>query len=542
MERTHRRFRSAVIWAFLMNWGLRGFSSLFVVILAAFVGPTEFGLMGIAMAYILFARMLLEQGLTSAVVQRKDLTHGHLNAVFWVTMGVSVALCAASWLLAGWWASVQAVDSPQLASIIRVLALTLPLTGLTIVQQADLRRRMDFKSLAVRSNVSVLIGGVAGIASALMGAGVWALVVQSVTFSVVSVVLLWSLGQFRPALSFSFARFREIASFSGAVFVDTVGNFVNRQADAIVMGLFFGPATVGLYQVGARLRDLVVTLTGRSLTAVSLPEFSRFQDDPEAMRKRYLHVVTLAGLTTIPPLALLAACGDALIEVLGSRWAPQAAAAGAALALLCMQSVFAPVGMFTSSLLQASGRPLTSAAFTWAGAGLSAISYIAAGVLLREAPVTQQVLGIAGSRLVIVALITTPAQLAFLRRACGVRVTSTLRAVWPSLVASTAGGLLAFGARSLPGVADWHPVLRVVLCGVVFGAVCGPLLLALDNAARRLARSLLLRGPSSRTAIAPSGDPAGDPSTAHDGGAPARGLSGTEMSEAPPPLGSMTQG
>jgi len=514
MERTHGRFRSAVIWAFLMNWGLRGFSSLFVVVLAAFVGPSDFGLMGIAMAYILFARMLLEQGLTSAVVQRKDLTHGHLNAVFWVTIGVSLLLTGLSWAFAGVWSSWQAEPDPRLAAVIRVLALTLPLTGLTIVQQADLRRRMDFKSLAVRSNVSVLIGGVAGIVSALLGHGIWALVVQSVTFSIVSVLLLWSLGTFRPTRSCSFERFREIASFSGAVFVDTVGNFVNRQADAIVMGLFFGPATVGLYQVGARLRDLVVTLTGRSLTAVSLPELSRFQHDPQAMRKRYLHVVTLAGVSTVPPLALLAACGEALIETLGSKWAPQAAAAGTALVLLCLQSVFAPIGMFTSSLLQASGRPLVSAAFTWTGAGLSAISYLVAGVLLRDASVTQQVLGIAGSRVLIVSLITTPAQLLFLRRVCGVRMTSTLRAVWPSLGASAVAGVVAYGARSAPWVEGWHPVLRVALCCAVFGVVVVPLLLALDPVVRRLAGTAIesARGLASGVARTRSpGEPGPDP-------------------------------
>ncbi len=328
---------------------------------------------------------------------------------------------------------------------------------------------------------------------ALLGLGVWALVGQTIVFAVVSVLLMWRLGDFRPKASFSFAKLREIASFSSAVFLDTLGNFVNRQSDTVVMGLFFGPATVGLYQIGARLRDLVVTLMGRSLTAVSLPEFSRVQHDPPALRKRYLHVVSLAGLSTVPPLALLAAVGEPLVASLGGKWEPYAATAGAAVALLCLQSIVAPVVLFTTSLLQATGRAFTSAVFTWTGAGLSAISYVVAGFLLRDEPMTTQVLGIAGSRLLIVTLISTPAQLLFLRRVCGVPLCSTFGALWPALLGAGTAGVLAHLVTLIPALDEHHPVFKVILGSGVFALVAAPILLTLHPGAKRLARAVLAR-------------------------------------------------
>ena len=95
--------------------------------------------------------------------------------------------------------------------------------------------------------------------------------------SVVSLVLFWSLVRWVPRLRFSRAHSRELLGFSVNVFVANMGGFLNRRADALLMGLFFGPVVVGIYRLADRLVDVLLELTMRPVGAVSLPHFSRLQ-------------------------------------------------------------------------------------------------------------------------------------------------------------------------------------------------------------------------------------------------------------------------
>lgn len=511
MGRPQRVFRNAVIWSFLMNWGQRGFSSLFALALAAILGPEPAGLMSLALAFILFVQMLLEGGLTNALVQRKQLDHEHLNTVFWTTVFLSVALAAAGYAAAPLWAA--ACETPELAPIIRALCLLLPIAALTIVQEAEMRKRLDFRSLAIRATVGVGIGGVAGVVAALLGLGVWALVIQTLTQAGASAALLWSLGKFRPTWSYSFGHLRDVLGFSLWVFFDTIGAYANRHAHAIIMGVFFTPLAVGLYTVMGRVRDLVVTVTGRALAGVALPEFSRYQDEPARLKERYSRCIAIASMLSIPPLALIAVSGPAIAGMLGPKWTPYAATAGIALTLLCLQSLTAPVSMFTTSLLQATGRPGLSAAFTWCTSGLTVGGYVIAGVLLREAPLHTQVFGMAASRLAVVALFTVPAQFVMARLACGATSKEQALALVPATVTALAGIAAAAALRSLAPLENWPPVLAFATLCATFGAAAAPAALLLSRELRREAAAMRRAG-RDRSAPPP-------PSAKATGGSPA---------------------
>jgi len=472
-----------VIWAFLMNWGQRGFSSLFAVGLAAILGPEPAGVMALALAFIMLVQALVEGGLTSALVQRKDLDAEHLNTVFWTTLALSIGLGLVAIVLAPAWARVN--GTPELGAIIRGLAPTLPLSALTIVQEADLRRRMDFRSLAIRATAGVVVGGVAGIAAALAGLGVWSLVVQTLGQSVVSVALLWRLGSFRPSRSYSMSHLKDVLGFSVWVFAGSMGSYADRYSHTVIMGLFFSPLSVGLYTVMVRVRDLVFMMTSRALATVALPEFSRHQEDGPRLKRRYIHCIALASMLTIPPLVLMTVVGEPLAMSLGPKWTPYAHTAGIALALLCLGGLTAPVSMFTSSLLQATGRPGASAAFTWVVSGLTIAGYLVAGAILKDRPLHEQVVGIAASRLVVVVVFTAPIQLYMAHMACGVGGRETIRALGPALLASAAGAGVAMAARTAIGIGSYPLVGQIGGLSVIYALGAAPVAWASEPMVRR---------------------------------------------------------
>src|SRR5579872_5888503 len=111
-----RSFLNSIKWAYAANWGERGFSALFMFILAALLGPRDFGVISIALTQILFLQMFLDQGLAAALIQRKDLEQEHLDAVFWMDLALSLVLVSLSVVFSGWWARLN--HAPEAAPVI----------------------------------------------------------------------------------------------------------------------------------------------------------------------------------------------------------------------------------------------------------------------------------------------------------------------------------------------------------------------------------------------------------------------------------------
>ncbi len=482
MTRTRKSYKKAVLWAQVMTWGDRGFTALFAIVLASLLGPESFGLMAIALAFVLFMQMLLEQGIPAAIIQRPDLEEDHLHSTFLLTLGLSIALGGAAALLAGWWGAVN--DAPQLSLVIQVLAITLPINGLTVVQQASLQRDMDFRSLAVRAVVSVLIGGAVGIWCAFEGMGVWALVVQTITRSIVALALLWQLSAYRPRFRISPRHLREITSFSGVVFIDAIGVYLNRHAYAMAMGIFFGPIAAGAYALTSKIRDLGTVVATRPLAIVALPEFSRYQDDPDMLRKRFRRMVRLSSLLTLPLIAGLASLSRPIIDLLGDKWTDLAAATALTLALLSATVATAPLSIFATSVMRAVGRPFQAAKLNWFGSGCTLVAFLVAGPLLADGPVGDQIVGCALAQLAMSLFVMLPAQLWCIKRTIDLSPSGIFDQVWPVALASVGAGAAAWFVVSTPTVGGLHPLVTLALGSVAFGAVIFPLAAIFDRSLR----------------------------------------------------------
>ena len=363
-------------------------------------------------------------------------------------MAAGVFLTASSVSLAGWWAAVN--STPELQNVILVMTLIIPLHALIVVQEALLYRDMDFRGLTLRTTSAALGGGAVGLAMALNGFGVWALVAQHLVKSLIDVIVLWRLSKWRPALSFSWRHAKELLGFSMGSALAGFGGFVNDQADSLLIGIFFGPAAVGLYRLAARLVDVVTELTGRALAAVSLPELSRLQADPTRFIERFKMIATSSALVAIPICGVLAGSSDTVMALLGDKWVP----AADVLKVLCVIGAVRALTNLVGPVLSAVGKPHVLAAISWISAATVAASLVLAGVLLGDASLSDQVVGIATVRVAMFATVAlflttwsllryTPVDLRLLGRAYG---------------PATLAGLIGFVSSSL--------LARVSLSGV----------------------------------------------------------------------------
>jgi O-antigen/teichoic acid export membrane protein len=484
---SERSFMNAVKWSYTVSWGERAFSALFTLILAAILGPKDFGIVAIAVIYINFLQMFLDQGLVVALIQKKDLEQKHLDAVFWLDLALSFLLVAVSILLSHWWARIN--HSPQAASVISILSLCIPIEGLALVQKTLLARELDFKSLSIRSNVSVLVGGVVGLAMAYGGFGVWALVGQQITKDFSALLLLWKLSPWRPRFEFSWPHLKSLIPFSFSNFVAQLGMFADVQAGSILIALLIGPYGVGLYRLADKVVNVIVSVATSSIQAVTLPEFSRFQDQPDRLRQSALNCIRLSSTVTLPALAGLAAVSYPLMAVMGSQWLP----ASPVMKVFCALGAINIFHFFTGPMLQALSRAKDIVVLEWSRTLLCIAFLLAAGYFCRNLDVNRQLMIIVWTRFLTIAVIVTPLFLFILMRLCEISVRDLISAVAPS--ALTCAAVIA--SVALFHQAGWlqnaKPAFLLVTEVFVGAAVGGTLLLMLDSTLRGFAQRMFHR-------------------------------------------------
>lgn len=472
------RFRPALLWSYVLSTGTYAITALMTFILAAILGPEEFGVLWMAIVWVTLAQILLQHGPTMAVIQQEEITDRHLDAAFWSTLVGATVFAAVLAGLAPLWAAVNRL--PELTAVCLALVPIIPLYALNVIPEALLRRRMLLRGVALRYLTSGLIAGVAGVVCAVAGLGVWALVIQQVGTAVLATGLLWLVTPWRPRMRRVLPELRDIRGTSLKTLAGALGNFLTVRVDVLLMGALFGPVVVGLFRFAVRFPEMVVDVTSRGLQSVSLPELARHGEDPQALADRLTRLAHAGAVFSIPTLGVLAAAAEPLVLIIGDQWAESIPP----LRILCLVSVFLlPQAMF-SVALQAAQRPGLPAAITWVAAAALTVAILAAAWASTGAGTAGRLMAIALAMLAVQAPLAGLLGYLTFRRVLRVPAWPTLRPMLPSLLAATAAlgtGMVLSGATMDQ---SGRPVLQFVVTAAAAGAVAVAVLLSTDAEVR----------------------------------------------------------
>jgi O-antigen/teichoic acid export membrane protein len=312
---------SGVRWSGISVVGREGCRVAFTIALARMVGPDAFGIVAQAVVYIGVVGLLLDQGFSSALIQRPRLEEGMAGAVVTVNLAVGAALTAVTLAVAPAWAAFM--GSPELTLVLAVLAPCLFVRAVSITPRALLMRGMQFRKIGIADVSGAVTGGAAGVVAAALGASYWALVVQIVVTDLVTAVVMLSAGAGSwPNLRMH--RLRQIAGFSWRAFAAGVLiNSVSRNIDNILVGRFRGPQQLAFYGLAYRLLLLPVQLASTTIGAVLFPAFSRLAGNVDALRTEMARATRALATLALPGMALVAVSAPQVVLLLfGPQWAP----------------------------------------------------------------------------------------------------------------------------------------------------------------------------------------------------------------------------
>lgn len=347
-----------VLWSVIESWGRQAISFAVFFVLARLLGPEAFGLVALATVFLAFVGIFLDQGFSSAIVQRQDLEPEHLDTAFWTNIGISVLLTLLCLMSADWVANL--FKEPALTPVLRWLSVNFILLAFISVQQALFQRQLAFKMLAVRSLIAVVVGGGVGVTMALMGFGVWSLVGQQLTSSLAQVLTLWWVSDWKPGFKVSSKHFKELFSFGVNVMGFSFVNFFNRRSDDFLIGYFLGSVALGYYSVAYKLLLIMTELLTRVIEKVAMPSFSKLQQEPERMRNAFYKVTQFTSLVSFPAFLGVSALAPELVPILfGEQWESSIPV----MQILSLVGILQSVYLFNSTVILAMGKPFWRLAF-----------------------------------------------------------------------------------------------------------------------------------------------------------------------------------
>ncbi|MDF0578929.1 lipopolysaccharide biosynthesis protein [Bradyrhizobium yuanmingense] len=347
-----RSIVSGVIWSALDSAVGQALTLAIYMIMARLLSPQILGIVATGALALEFCRAVLIESIAIAVQARPDPKDEDYTASFWLIAGLS--LFAALALFASSGAIERFSGLSDLAIVLKGFCIVVAVQGLSRTHEAWLTRNQLFRSLAIRSISSISVGGAVGIALAIQGYGVLALVGQLVSTSLISLVSLWILTPWRPRLRVSRQAVIDLLSYARYVALTGITNFANANSDLIFVTWYTGAAGAGFYSLAKRLVNAVSTVIGNALNRVFFSTIAGLQHDREASRSTLVDFIKYTSLLTAPLFAGIAALAPDLIAgFFGSKWGE----AAPLLAIMSITGFLTTIGLYNHSVILAFGKP-----------------------------------------------------------------------------------------------------------------------------------------------------------------------------------------
>ncbi|KUI25659.1 hypothetical protein AU196_22945 [Mycobacterium sp. IS-1742] len=267
--------------------------------LSRILGPSVIGLFAMIVMIVAFGEVVRDFGMSSAMIQAEVVTQGQRSNLFWVNSTIGLVLtvaCAASAPL-----TASFYESPDLAPACVAISVVFLLGGIGTQFRAQLTRDFRFTAISSIDVFAALSALIVAVVLALLGAGLWALVIQQITTAATTTLLNMAAARWMPSLPSRHAGTRALLKFGWHVGLTQVINYVSRNVDTVVVGSMFGATSLGFYNRAYQLMTVPINQLSTPATKVAFPVLSRIRDD----RQRYVRFLLIGQRALVHVVALV---------------------------------------------------------------------------------------------------------------------------------------------------------------------------------------------------------------------------------------------
>lgn len=338
-------------WRLAERFGAQGVALVVSIILARLLVPEVYGTIALVTVFTQILNVFVDSGFGNALIQKKDADDLDFSTVFYFNVAVCLLLYAGVFLAAPWIA--RFYNDLALTPVVRVLSLTLIISGVKNVQQAYVSRTMQFKRFFFATLGGTIGAAVIGIVMAYFGFGVWALVAQQIFNATVDTLILWITVKWRPKWMFSWQRLKGLFSFGWKLLASSLLDTVYSDLRQLIIGKLYTSSDLAQYNRGKQLPDLLVNNIDTSINSVLLPAMSQVQDDSARVKSMTRRAMKTSTYVIAPIMMGLAFTAEFVIRLLlTEKWMPCVPF----LRIFCITYLFYPVHTANLNAIKAMGR------------------------------------------------------------------------------------------------------------------------------------------------------------------------------------------
>lgn len=284
------------------------------IVLARILEPELYGTIALVTVITSILQVFVDSGMANALIQKKDTDDLDYSSVFYFNVAFCLVLYIGLFFAAPLISRIY--GSPDLVPVIRVLGLTIVVSGVKNVQQAYVAKTMQFRRFFFSTLGGTLFSAVIGITMAYRGFGIWALVAQQLLNVTVNTAILWLTVGWKPKLMFSLRRLGGLVSYGWKLLASALLDTVYLKLYQVVVGLKYTSSDLAYYNKADQLPLLVVENINSSIDSVLLPVLSAEQDSKEAVRDMTRRAIKTSTYIMMPMMAGLAVCAEPLVRLL----------------------------------------------------------------------------------------------------------------------------------------------------------------------------------------------------------------------------------
>ena len=342
---------SNLAWRFAERCGAQGVAFIVSIVLARILSPDTYGTIALITVFTNILNVFIDSGLGNALIQKKSADDVDFSTVFFFNILMCCMLYGGLFLAAPVIAGFY--NDASLTPVIRVLGITLIISGIKNVQQAYVSRTLQFRKFFFATLGGTIGAAVLGIIVALNGGGVWVLVVQQIFNATVDTVILWFTVSWKPRLIFSIERLKGLFSYGWKLLVSSLLDTVYNNLEQLIIGKVYSNADLAYYNRGRQFPNFMVANINNSIDSVLLPVMSRAQDDKSHIKAMTRRSIKTSTYVMAPMMMGLAFCAEPIIRlVLTDKWLPCVPF----MRIFCCTFMFYPIHTANLNAIKAMGR------------------------------------------------------------------------------------------------------------------------------------------------------------------------------------------
>ena len=309
------------IWKFLEKCSVQLTTFIVTIVLARILSPDEFGIIAIIIIFVNLANVIVEGGLTAALIQKKEADNIDFSTIFTCSLGLSVLLYVVLFISAPYISDFY--NDNKLIEVIRILSLIVIPCSINSIQKAYVSRNLLFGRMFICSLISVLISGVIGVLMAYGGFGIWALVAQTILNQILVTILMFIFIKWRPKFLFCKERFGSLFDFGWKIFLSNFIIAIYEDIRGLLIGKIYNPSALAFFDRGKQFPSLIMGNINTSIQTVLFPTFAAEQDNTAKVKKMMRSATQVSCFVVFPLLLYLFISAEPLVKVLlTDKWLP----------------------------------------------------------------------------------------------------------------------------------------------------------------------------------------------------------------------------